>query len=54
MYRRVKSDEAPEEGVTTKKDTFLDIKCNINSTTNYMMQGISEVRWTGVECCERR
>ena len=26
------------------KEAFLELKCNISSQTNYMMQGLSEVR----------
>ncbi|KAK4049975.1 deubiquitinating enzyme [Microbotryomycetes sp. JL201] len=42
MTKTLQSDEAPEEPPTTSKDTFLDIKCNISSTTNFMMSGIVE------------
>lgn len=41
---RLKSAEAPEEEPTVSKEQFLEVKCNISGTTNYMMQGISEVR----------
>lgn len=41
---RLKSAEAPDEEATTSKEQFLELKANISMTTNYMMQGISEVR----------
>lgn len=48
---RLKSVEAPDEEATVSKESFSDIKCNISSTTNYMITGIVEVRealgWPG-------
>lgn len=43
-FDRLKSAEAPEEQPTVSKEQFLEVKCNISGTTNYMMQGISEAR----------
>ncbi|BGP03291.1 Ubiquitin carboxyl-terminal hydrolase 6 [Rhodotorula toruloides] len=40
--KTLKSAEAPEEEPTVSKEQFLEVKCNISGTTNYMMQGISE------------
>lgn len=42
--RRLKCVEAPDEEPTVLKEPFLEIKCNISSTTNYMTSGITEVR----------
>lgn len=50
---RLKSVEAPDEAPTTSTETFSDIKCNISTTTNYMINGITEVRSRGslrVDC----
>ncbi len=43
-FESLKCSEAPEEASTSSTENFLEIKCNISSTTNYMMTGISEVR----------
>jgi hypothetical protein len=40
----LKSVEAPDEEPTVSKEQFLELKANISMNTNYMMQGISEVR----------
>ena len=40
----LKSTEAPDEEPTVSKEKFLELKCNISMSTNYMMQGIAEVR----------
>ncbi|GAA5917178.1 hypothetical protein JCM8208_003999 [Rhodotorula glutinis] len=40
--KTLKSAEAPEEEPTVSKEAFLELKCNISSQTNYMMQGLSE------------
>lgn len=40
----LKSAEAPDEEPTVSKEKFLELKCNISMSTNYMMQGIAEVR----------
>ncbi|GAA6040426.1 hypothetical protein JCM8097_004543 [Rhodosporidiobolus ruineniae] len=40
--KTLKSDEAPEEPATTSKERFLELKCNISSSTNYLMQGLTE------------
>lgn len=42
----LKSAEAPDEEPTVSKEKFLELKCNISMSTNYMMQGIAEVRAT--------
>lgn len=42
MQTTLKSAEAPAEEPTVSKDKFLEIKCNINSTTNYMVSGIMD------------
>lgn len=41
---RLESTEAPDEEPTVSKEQFLELKCNISMSTNYMMQGIAEVR----------
>ncbi|GAA5945898.1 hypothetical protein JCM3775_003340 [Rhodotorula graminis] len=40
--KTLKSAEAPDEEPTVSKEAFLELKCNISSQTNYMMQGLSE------------
>ncbi|BGP19776.1 hypothetical protein JCM10213_006438 [Rhodosporidiobolus nylandii] len=40
--KTLKSAEAPDEEPKTTKEPFLEVKCNISSSTNYMMQGIAE------------
>ncbi|KAL8279698.1 hypothetical protein RQP46_008011 [Phenoliferia psychrophenolica] len=42
MVKTLKSVEAPDEPATVSKESFGDIKCNISSTTNYMINGIVE------------
>lgn len=44
----LKSAEAPDEPPSIAKEQFLEVKCNISGTTNYMMQGIAEVRSKGL------
>lgn len=43
MENRLKSVEAPDEEETVTRESFSDIKCNISSSTNYMISGINEV-----------
>ncbi|POY72836.1 putative Ubiquitinyl hydrolase 1 [Rhodotorula taiwanensis] len=40
--KTLKSTEAPDEEPTVSKEQFLELKCNISMSTNYMMQGIAE------------
>ncbi|GAA5962266.1 hypothetical protein JCM8115_004272 [Rhodotorula mucilaginosa] len=40
--KTLKSTEAPDEEPTVSKEKFLELKCNISMSTNYMMQGIAE------------
>ncbi|GAA6006041.1 ubiquitin-specific protease UBP6 [Rhodotorula paludigena] len=40
--KTLKSAEAPDEPPSIAKEQFLEVKCNISGTTNYMMQGIAE------------
>ncbi|GAA5840585.1 hypothetical protein JCM11251_007620 [Rhodosporidiobolus azoricus] len=47
--KTLKSDEAPNEEPTVSKEKFLEVKCNISSATNYMMQGIAESMEQDVE-----
>ncbi|GAA5983336.1 hypothetical protein JCM11641_006037 [Rhodosporidiobolus odoratus] len=42
FVKTLKSAEAPDEDATISNEPFLEVKCNISSTTNYMMQGIAE------------
>jgi ubiquitin carboxyl-terminal hydrolase 14 len=39
---RLSSPEAPTEESKVSSENFLELKCNISGTTNYMMQGLSE------------
>jgi hypothetical protein len=39
---RLSSPEAPTEEPKVSSENFLELKCNISGTTNYMMQGLSE------------
>ncbi|KAI5481140.1 ubiquitin carboxyl-terminal hydrolase 14 [Pseudohyphozyma bogoriensis] len=42
IEKTLRTAEAPDEPATSTKEKFLDIKCNISSTTNYMINGITE------------
>ncbi|BGP57966.1 hypothetical protein JCM8202_002152 [Rhodotorula sphaerocarpa] len=42
LEKTLKSAEAPAEEPTISKEPFLELKCNISMSTNYMMQGIAE------------
>jgi len=39
---RLSSTEAPTEEAKLTSENFLELKCNISGTTNYMMQGLTE------------
>lgn len=43
IYIRLTCTEAPDELPTVSAESFLEIKCNISASTNYMMTGISQV-----------
>ncbi|GAA6018668.1 hypothetical protein JCM11491_001253 [Sporobolomyces phaffii] len=42
LQKKLSSPEAPAEEPKVSSETFLELKCNISGTTNYMMQGLTE------------
>ncbi|GAA5846356.1 hypothetical protein JCM5353_005260 [Sporobolomyces roseus] len=42
VQKKLSSTEAPTEEAKVTSENFLELKCNISGTTNYMMQGLTE------------
>ncbi|GAA5844735.1 hypothetical protein JCM3766R1_005261 [Sporobolomyces carnicolor] len=42
LQKKLSSPEAPTEEPKVSSENFLELKCNISGTTNYMMQGLTE------------
>ncbi|GAA5995023.1 hypothetical protein JCM5350_005877 [Sporobolomyces pararoseus] len=42
LQKKLSSPEAPTEEPKISNENFLELKCNISGTTNYMMQGLTE------------
>ncbi|GAA5975056.1 hypothetical protein JCM21900_002097, partial [Sporobolomyces salmonicolor] len=49
LEKTLKSAEAPDEPATTTREPFLELKCNIGGSTNYMLQGLSEAMEQDIE-----
>ncbi|GAA5823790.1 hypothetical protein JCM10212_001139, partial [Sporobolomyces blumeae] len=49
VEKKLSSPEAPTEPTRTSTEPFLELKCNISSSTNYMMQGLLEGMTQDVE-----
>ncbi|GAA5878193.1 hypothetical protein JCM16303_002879 [Sporobolomyces ruberrimus] len=42
LQKKLSSPEAPSEEAKISSENFLELKCNIGGSTNYMMQGLTE------------